>query len=120
MLVEVEAIEDDKVRHMPAVCHSMNCDFTLLPTVGQVTAFTFNSETQKISITGTDLPDNISKIQSMSFAASDCTPTSANEDGSLDGTSVECTLVRNPTCGSWTPDLTTFLGNIPHAEDVAA
>lgn len=55
----------------------------------------------------------------MRFAASSCTPSSAAEDGALDGTTVTCSLDREPTCGTWKPDLTTFFGNVPHADDVA-
>jgi hypothetical protein len=71
-LVEVEAMEANKVRHMPAVCHSMKCGFTHVPAVGSITSFTYDADTKKVTVTGTDLPDNLSKIQSMRFANSGC------------------------------------------------
>lgn len=111
MLVEI----DD----MPAVCHSMECEFTHIPAVGSVASFTFVEGTRTLTMTGTELPDNISKIQSITFAGSTCTISGAGEDGSLSGTEVVCVLDREPTCGTWTPALTTFLGNVPIAEGVA-
>jgi hypothetical protein len=45
MLVEI----DD----MPAVCHSMDCGMKYIPAVGEVTAFTFDDATDKLTITGT-------------------------------------------------------------------
>jgi hypothetical protein len=52
MLVEI----DD----MPAVCHSMDCGFMHIPSVGQITEFSISSNT--LTIKGTELPDNTSKI----------------------------------------------------------
>lgn len=118
-LVEVETMEDNRVRNMPAVCHSRKCDFTHIPAVGEITSFTFDASSKLVTVTGTNLPDNLSKIQSMRFAASACTASSEAEDGALDGTTVSCTLARNPTCGTWKPDLTTFFGNVPFAEGLA-
>lgn len=97
----------------------MDCQFTHVPAVGQITSFTYNAVAKTVTVTGTELPDNLSKIQSMGFAASSCTSSSAAEDGALDGTTVTCTLDREPTCGTWKPDLTTFFGNVPYADDVA-
>jgi len=74
-----------------------------------------------LKITGTDLPDNISKLQSMSFAKSNCKPIPTDSaTGALSGTSIECTLDRNPTCGSYVPAVTTPKGNIPIADSVKA
>jgi len=116
LLVEIETIEANRVRNMPAVCHSMDCGFTHIPAVGEITSFTYDASTKVVTVTGTNLPDNLNKTQSMSFAASACIPSSEAEDGALDGTTISCTLARNPTCGTWKPDLTTFLGNVPFAE----
>jgi hypothetical protein len=111
MIVEVD--------HMPAVCHSMDCGFMHIPAVGEITGFTFSSSTNKVTITGTDLPDNISKLQSMNFARSPCTPNPSDAvTGALSGTSIECTLTREPTCGTWIPEATTFFGNVPYADSV--
>lgn len=111
MLVEI----DD----MPAVCHSMDCSFTHIPAVGEITAFTYVEATRVLTITGTELPDNLSKLQSISFAGSACTST-AGAEGVLSGTTVECTLDREPTCGTWAPHLTTFFGNVANAADLAS
>lgn len=100
------------VDDMPAVCHSMECSFMHVPAVGEVTSFTFTEATKTLTVTGTELPDNLSKIQSITFAGSTCTASSAAEDGALSGTEITCVLDRNPTCGSWTPAVTTFLGNV--------
>jgi hypothetical protein len=108
-----------EVGDMPAVCHSMDCSFTHIPAVGEVTAFTFDAGTRTLTITGTELPDNLSKIQSISFAGSTCTSTVADAEGVLSGTSVECILDREPTCGTWIPNLTTFFGNVANAADLA-
>lgn len=54
MLVEI----DD----MPAVCHSMDCGFLHVPAVGVITSFELNEGTSTLTMTGTDLPDNVSKI----------------------------------------------------------
>jgi hypothetical protein len=64
MLVEI----DD----MPAVCHSMDCSFTHIPAVGEITEFTVTDT--KLTVKGTNLPDNTSKIQSIMIAQSTCTP----------------------------------------------
>jgi hypothetical protein len=110
MLVEI----DD----MPAVCHSMDCSFTHIPAVGEVTAFTYAEDTRILTMTGTELPDNLSKLQSITFAGSTCTST-ADVEGVLSGTSVECRLDREPTCGTWTPHLTTFFGDVANVADLA-
>jgi len=42
-----------------------------------------------------------------------------DSEAQLSGTEIQCTLDRQPVCGSWTPALTTALGNIPNnAESV--
>lgn len=76
-----------------------------------------------MTITGTDLPNNVSLIQSVTFAGSNCSvvePSGAEVRGELSGTEVVCVLDRTQTCGTWIPDLTTFLGNVPNAESVSA
>lgn len=110
MLVEI----DD----MPAVCHSMDCGFTHIPAVGSITSFTLSGST--LTVTGTDLPDNISKIQSITIAQSSCVPQGTDEEGTLSGTEIVCTLARASVCGEWKPKVTTFFGDVPVADTVAA
>jgi len=118
MLVEVT---DKNGREMSAVCHSMKCSFMHIKAVGEVTSFTYNASTKKLTVTGTGLPNNISKLQSIDFAKSSCKPIPTDTaTGALSGTSIECTLARNPTCGSWLPKVTTPLGNIPQGSSVKA
>jgi hypothetical protein len=52
MLVEI----DD----MPAVCHSMDCGFMHIDPVGLISEFTISQGT--LTMKGTGLPDNVSKI----------------------------------------------------------
>jgi hypothetical protein len=44
----------------PAVCHNMTCDVTYISAVGEITGSTFNSANNKLTITGTGMPTNIS------------------------------------------------------------
>lgn len=68
-------------------------------------------------VKGTELPDNVSKIQSISIALSTCTPVPTDaETGALSGTEIMCFLDRAPVCGDWAPEVTTFLGNVPIQE----
>jgi hypothetical protein len=91
------------VNGLPAVCHNVTCDFTYGPNVGEVTAFTFDAASKKVSITGTDLPTKAEDIQVIMYAMSKC-----KVDGTkMPGTSLECTLEREPTCGDHTPVVTT-------------
>ena len=120
MLVEI----DD----MPAVCHSMECSFMHIPAVGEVTQFAMSTldGVSTLTLTGTELPDNVSKIQSIKYAGSLCTPVTPviaeGEEGvvgTLSGTEVVCTLDREPTCGTnWIPNLTTFFGDVANADSV--
>jgi len=58
-----------QVDDMPAVCHSMDCQFTHIPAVGLVTEFAISdSFPYQLTVKGTDLPDNTSKIQSITIA----------------------------------------------------
>lgn len=74
-----------------------------------------------MTISGTELPDNVSKIQSITYAGSSCTLSGLDPEagGVLSGTEITCVLDREATCGTWTPALTTFLGNVPNAEGLA-
>jgi len=97
---------------LPAVCHNLTCDFMYTAPVGQVTGFTFDAGTKKVKLTGTDLPAKATDIQKIMFAMSECTV----DAETLSATNIDCTLVKEPTCGDHAPTLTTQLGNIPHAE----
>jgi hypothetical protein len=75
-----------------------------------VTAFTFDSTNNKLVLTGTDLPTAVEDIQDVIFAKSKCTVDSTT----LSATNLECTLEREPTCGSYLPILNSKLGRIPN------
>jgi len=110
---QVKVMVDD----MPAVCHSMDCGFLHVPAVGTVKSFSLAG--MELTLTGTDLPDNISKIQSITYANSNCTASSSDPKGTLSGTEVKCTLDRTPTCGAaWIPALTTAMGNVANDKDL--
>lgn len=94
---------------LPAACHNLSCDFSYIQNVGEITSFQFTESTKKLVITGTDLPKNFSNIATIEYAQSFCTP---DETVALDGTSITCTLNRNPTCGNWKPILISTLGKI--------
>jgi len=105
-----------EVNGLPAACHNLSCDFSYIANVGEVTAFQFTEATKKLVITGTDLPKNFTQIETIEFAQSFCTP---DTTVTLDGTSITCTLNRNPTCGNWKPILVSSLGKIGLATAVA-
>lgn len=97
------------VEGLPAVCHNRTCDFTYTENVGDLTSFTFAADTQLITITGTDLPTDIANIQQVNFALAPCVIAA---DFVLSGTSIQCTLSRNPTCGDWIPNIVTTTGTV--------
>jgi hypothetical protein len=61
-----------EVDNMPAVCHSMKCSWMHIPAKGEVTAFTYDEGTKTLTMTGTDLPNEKKKVQSITFAGSTC------------------------------------------------
>jgi len=93
----------------------MTCDFAYIPAVGEVTAFTFDVATNNVVITGTDLPA-YGDISSLQFALAEC---EINQDTATSG-NIECTLSQEPTCGDHKPIITSYLGNIPHADGLAS
>jgi hypothetical protein len=105
-----------EVGDLPAVCHNMTCDFTYIPNVGEITAFTFTEGSKLLTVTGTNLPTEISGIQSMSYALAPC---QIDPSFVMTGTSIQCTLQIAPTVGDFHPVVTTPLGNIPYAEGLA-
>jgi len=52
-----------EVGTLPAVCHSMKCDFTTIAAVGEIASFTYNAATKALVMTGTNLPTNKNEIQ---------------------------------------------------------
>jgi hypothetical protein len=60
LLVEVDGL--------PAVCHNLDCDFTYIDPVGEVTAFTFDAGTNILVLTGTGLPTAIEDVRKIDFA----------------------------------------------------
>lgn len=98
----------------PAVCHNLTCGFKYIEPTGEITSFTFDESTKKLVITGIDLPASMDGITSVEYALSYCTV----DESSLTGTNIECTLNQDPTCGEWTPILTSDLGVIPNTESL--
>jgi hypothetical protein len=57
-----------EIGKLPAVCHSMDCEFQYVPAVGEITAVEFKADTKVLTVTGTELPSKIADIQSLNFA----------------------------------------------------
>lgn len=104
------------VGNLPAVCHNLTCDFTYILPEGEVTAFTFVESTKKLVLTGTDMPSLIANISKVEFALAECTV----DVSTLTATNLECTLDKEPTCGSHLPLLTSQLGVVPNAAALTA
>jgi len=102
------------VGDLPAVCHNLTCDFTYTAPIGEITAFTFDAATNQVVITGTDFPTAVEDIRNVKFAKSTCVVDAAT----LTATNIECTLAREPTCGSYIPKVTAKLGKIPHVSTI--
>jgi hypothetical protein len=107
-----------EVDNMPAVCHSMKCDFTHVAAVGEVSSFTYDEGLKKLTMTGTNLPNHKDKVQSITFAGSTCTVETSHSEGILKDTETVCKMDREPTCGTWIPNLTTFTGDVATNADV--
>jgi hypothetical protein len=92
------------VNDLPAVCHNLNCNYTYVePTGKKVNSFTYDANTQILTLVGTDLPTTIASIQHIAFAKTLC-----KLDNTLvftGSTQIQCTLAREPTCGSHVPEL---------------
>jgi len=95
------------------VCHNLTCDFTYILPEGQITAFTYTDATKLLVITGTNLPSVIANISSVEYAFTSCTV----DESTLSDTNIECTLIKEPTCGDHKP-IVTSLGIVPYADDV--
>jgi hypothetical protein len=92
---------------LPAVCHNLTCGYAYVDPVGTVTAFTFNAGASSISITGTDF--DASPIKEIKFAKSRCLVDAAT----FSATNIDCTLEREPTCGTFIPVVIADMGIIP-------
>ena len=96
---------------LPAVCHNLTCDFVYTNPVGEVSSFTFNDVTNKVTITGVSLPTTADQIRTVNFALASCIP----DQTTMTATYLECTLDKQPTCGSYAPQLVSVLGVLPNA-----
>jgi len=99
------------VNDLPAVCHNLNCNYTYVePTGMKVTSFTYATDTRVLTLVGTDLPNTTASLQHISFAKTLCKLDSTIAfTGPADAlaTQIQCTLKREPTCGSHLPELVT-------------
>jgi len=55
------------VKGLPALCHGMNCSFEYVKSVGEISSFSYDKATKKLSISGTSLPTNSSELKSINF-----------------------------------------------------
>ena len=96
------------IDNQPAVCNHRNCDFSYVEPNGTVTLFTYDMATKKVVVTGVDLPplENITQVE---FALDYC----AIDNTTLTNTTLECTLVSEPTCGNYAPKIITTWGIVP-------
>ncbi|CDW80878.1 ipt tig domain containing protein [Stylonychia lemnae] len=87
---------------LPAVCSSLDCDYSYISSDSQISQFYLQG--LRLTIEGTNLPDT-SKIQSVQFSNVNCAIQSAS------GTQVVCNL-PSKVAGSWEPFLTDDKGLI--------
>jgi hypothetical protein len=104
------------VNDLPAMCHNITCGFNYTEPVGEITSFTFDTASNKVTIVGTSLPTAAADIYSVEFAKSLCTVDSTT----VTATGFECTLIQEPTCGTWAPKLTAVLGVVPNAAAIVS
>jgi hypothetical protein len=93
-----------KIDGEPAVCHNMTCDYNYTVPVGEVTGFSYDATSMELTVTGTDLPQNVSMVRGVMFAKSPCLVTEATN------TSLKCTLMYKETCGNHVPYITHQMG----------
>jgi hypothetical protein len=60
------------VNDMPAVCKNLTCDFTYTTPVGEITAFTYDTASKVVVLTGTAFPEKQTDIQKIMFALTEC------------------------------------------------
>jgi len=90
----------------PAVCHNMTCDMAYIVPDAEITAFSFDSSSFVLSLTGTNLPTTIDGMQDIIFADTFC----VIDESSMTETSMECTLESDPVCGDHVPVIHAALG----------
>ena len=56
----------------PVVCKNLDCDFSYIDPVGEVTSFSFDDGTDTLTVQGVDLPSINSDYRYISFAQSEC------------------------------------------------
>jgi hypothetical protein len=61
------------VDDVPAVCHNLTCNFTYTEPVGEVTGYSYNDVTKRLTLEGTSLPNVTANISSVYFALTHCT-----------------------------------------------
>jgi hypothetical protein len=88
----------------------LTCGFHYIMPEGEVTDFVYTEDDRKLVINGINLPSVMSNITSVEFALSYCTV----DEATITNATLECTLNKDPTCGDWTPLLTTPLGVVPN------
>lgn len=103
------------VGDMPAVCKNLTCDFTYTAPVGEITEFTYTAATKVLVIKGTDFPALTADIQKVWYAMTECTI----DKSKYTTTNIECTLVKEPTCGDHKPKVITRWGLVPYKTDLA-
>jgi len=93
------------VGDLPAACSNMNCDYTYVEDVGDITSFNYNTGTRTLTITGTSLPAQ-DTIEEITFARSPCV-ISASSD-----TSITCVTDSSNTvqAGTHEPVVRTSMG----------
>jgi hypothetical protein len=104
------------VNNLPAVCHNLTCDYTYIEPTGEISSFTYDEATKVLTVEGSAFPANLTDIASLEFALTEC----PIDNATYTETHIECTLVSDPTVGSWKPILMSNMGLIPNADSAAA
>jgi len=68
--IETKPQVEMKVGKLPVPCHDMNCDYTYIASVGQITSFSLSSKT--LTVKGTSLPTVATDIVSITYANAKC------------------------------------------------
>jgi len=92
----------------PVACHSMACNFKYVEPECNITAFSFDEDTNILIVEGDNLPTG-EQITWVNFADSLCI---VDEDTQTNET-FTCTLERDPAHGEWAPILLSDMGKVP-------
>jgi hypothetical protein len=90
----------------PAVCHNMTCNVAYIEPDAEITAFSFDTSSYLLTLTGTNLPTTIDGMQDIIFADTFC----KIDESTMTETSMECTLDSDPVCGDHVPTIHSALG----------